>query len=67
MTRPIMWITDEPCVQCGKPGAMEPPYAICPACWLTANCSPQKPSDLRIIHVRERKRMAANLTPEELV
>ena len=55
---PITWVTDEPCSECGRPGRIEGPYAVCPECWAKQVPLTRGTQGLRIVHVRERERMA---------
>jgi len=55
---PITWVTDEPCSECGRPGRIEGPYALCPECWAKQARPKHGTQGLRIVHVRERERMA---------
>jgi hypothetical protein len=57
-SRPITYVTDEPCSICGKPGRIDGPYSICSACWASANYT--TPDALRIAHVKDREKLAAN-------
>jgi len=61
MTRPIIWVNDEECITCHKPGRIDGGnYSLCVPCWCQVNN--KNISEVRIQHVRERAMLAARLT-----
>jgi len=60
MARPIIWVNDEECTACHKPGRIDGGnYSLCVPCWCQVNN--KNISEVRIQHVHEREALAERL------
>ena len=61
MTRPTIWVNDEECTTCHKPGRIDGGnYSLCVPCWCQVNN--KNISEVRVQHVRERRHKRATVS-----